>query len=221
MSEVRRTGYLLVLIIFSALVISYLWKAPAGAKIRALPPSVAPLCVSGFLAHPGFVSSAALQALGTAQVIDREYKAADGFTINFALIRGTDRDALHDPRSCLVGAGGRIDNDHLERLPGTTLQVRSCDVNFGGENGSKADIVYYYFTQQGSISSVTAIRMRLLSYAFLFRREEPIYFIRFVTPVPVDADVVQRRAIHNRLTEFASDMWRIIGPTLMTRGNHS
>lgn len=221
MPEIRRSGYFLAAVLLIALVCSFVWKAPRAPRFERLPETIAPNHLLGFSGRPAPVSAVTLEALENAQLIDRQYTSSDGFSIDFALIGGSDRDELHDPRSCLIGEGARIDNDRVEALSGTPLKVRACDVIFGSDSASRADIIYLYFTKQGSISSATDIRVRLLSSALMFRQDQPIYFLRFMTPVPVEADDEDRRAIHCRLTGFASQMWRRIGPVLTSKVNHS
>ena len=221
MPEIRRSGYLLAAVLLAAVVCSYAWKAPDLPRPRPLPSSITPVQIGGYSGSVGTVPEITLEALKSAQVIDRQYTSSDGFTINFALIGGTDRDALHDPRSCLLGSGGRIENDRLEALPGSGEKVRACDVIYDGSTESRADIVYYYLTKQGIVASATDIRLRLLSTAFSFTQNQQIYFIRFSTPVPDSPDSGQRQLIHSRLMNFAAQLWREMGPVLIARVDRS
>ncbi|MDR3709354.1 MAG: exosortase-associated EpsI family protein [Capsulimonadaceae bacterium] len=221
MPEIRRAGYFLIAILAIAAVLSFVWKPPAAAKFRSISENLVPFKIDGYSGRTETVSKSTLEALETAQLIDRQYVADDGFRVAFALIGGTDRDALHDPRSCLIGTGGVINNDRVEMLPGYRLNVRSCDVVYSGEDPSIADIVYFYFAKDGSVASATDIRMRLLSSALLFRRAEPIYFVRFMTPVSGNATSEDRQASHARLLAFASRMWGAVGPMLARKVNHS
>ena len=60
--------------------------------------------------------------------------------MSFVLIGGTDRSALHDPRSCLIGAGMQAGRMIIwKTLPGTAIQaVRSCHA-ISGLNSSASD----------------------------------------------------------------------------------
>ena len=220
MSEIRRSGFILAAFFAASMVLSFTWKSPVAAKFDAISENMVPISVDGFSGKRASVPITTLQALESAQLVNREYTSPDGFDVGFALVGGTDRDALHDPRSCLTGAGGRIDNDRVETLRPAGLSVRSCDVLYGNADSLIEDIVYFYFTRQGSIASATDIRLRLLSSALLLQRPEPIYFLRFVTPVPTGATFEERRQVHARLLAFASRMWGVLGPKLAGRMNH-
>jgi hypothetical protein len=180
--------------------------------------AMVPKVVADYVGTEEPVSQDTLLALESAQLITRQYRAENALPIEFAMIGGTDRNALHDPRSCLVGAGGRIDNDRIEHLPTSGLQVRACDAIFGTTgNTSTQDTIYFYVTRDGVISSATDIRLRLLWTALLMRRGEPIYFLRFMTPIAVAESAEQKKIAHEKLVKFASAMWREIEPRLTPR----
>ncbi len=130
---------------------------------------------------------------------------------NFVLIGGTDRSALHDPRSCLIGAGMQLENDHLEALPGSSfhgqLQARACHAVGSARNDRRGgiDILYLYVVNGKVVNQVTQIRAAMLWSALLGRRGTPVYFLRFTRALNPDP---QAEALgHARLQRFATEMW--------------
>ena len=131
--------------------------------------------------------------------------------MNFVLIGGTDRSALHDPRSCLIGAGMQIADDHLERLPGTDVEARACHA-VGAPGVPGADMLYLYVVDGKVVNEVTQIRAAMLWSALLGRRGTPVYFLRFTRSLEADAQTNARG--HDRLGRFAAEMWTTLQPKL-------
>ena len=153
-------------------------------------------------------------ALSSADLISRTY-TQNGDTMDFVLIGGTDRTALHDPRSCLVGAGWRLENDHTEALPGAGISVHACHaVGAAGQPG--LDIVYLYVVDGRIIDQVTQIRAAMLWSALLGRKNTPVYFLRFTRPLSDDA--AQQADRHTQLEHFAAQMWTALRPKNYPRG---
>ncbi|MES2464721.1 MAG: exosortase-associated EpsI family protein, partial [Armatimonadota bacterium] len=137
MSNIRGTTHLLTArtgawsltgIAAAALLFSLLWNPPPPPRYEGLTTvrERVPAKMAGYtLVGDNEMSADVLQALASADLLSRTYRSeATGDSVDFTLIGGTDRNALHDPRSCLVGAGWRIENDHVETIPGTTIPIR-------------------------------------------------------------------------------------------------
>jgi len=152
-----------------------------------------------------------LRALSTGDVISRMY--SDGTNnVDFVMIGGTDRGALHDPRSCLVGAGWSLENDHTEALPGTDLQVRSCHA-IGPPGMPSYDIIYLYVVDGHVINQPTQIRAKMLMSALLGRRNTPVYFLRYMVQDATQGTVDP--ATHSAMQRFAASMWQTLSGRLI------
>lgn len=216
MSQIRRFCYILSALILAALITSMTWKPPAPPRFHAIDAGSVPMAIGDFKGADVTLDQATLDALASAQVITREYMAPDGSQVSLALIGGSDRAALHDPRSCIVGAGGRIDNDRLITLLGTGMAVRECDAVGPAAGGTgqqtSADTIYFYMTREGVVANATEIRARLLLSAFELR-DEPVVFVRFMAPYPSD-NAPARDFAHRRLMSFAEQMWQRTGSVI-------
>jgi len=213
MPNIRRMGYLLTALIGAALATAMVWKpAPPppflGVKGADVPRAVGGLRAAADDAVPDDVKA----ALSSADLLSRTYTDGAGDAVNFVLIGGTDRSALHDPRACLIGAGMQIEGDHLERLPGTDVEARACHaVGAGGASGG-SDMLYLYVVNGRIVNEVTQIRAAMLWSALLGRRGTPVYFLRFSRSLEADPQADARG--HDRLGGFAAGMWTALQPEL-------
>ena len=216
MPHVCRMGYLLTLLIGAALVVSAVWNPAAPARFAGLSGADVPRSVGGWVSGPDETVPADVQAaLASASLTSRTYRPAGNGPgaepLDFVLIGGTDRSALHDPRSCLIGAGMQIAGDHLEALPGTGIQARVCRAVTG--TGSGFDIIYLYLVNGRIVNSATQIRAAMLWSALLGRRGTPVYFLR-VTRL-LSSDPRQDAAGHAAMLQFATNMWIRLQPGLL------
>ena len=197
MSHALRPAALLALAGACALGASRLWN-PARASRAVESAAVLPARAGEFVSggeEP--VDPVVRAALSTASVRRRTYLGPSGATVEATLIVGGDRTALHDPRSCMVGAGWRIEDDRTETLPTADVAVRRCTL--AGSLG-RFDALYLYVTEGGdSVASPTAIRWQMLSAALRGGRERPVRFLRLLQPAgPGSAD---------RLSRLAAALW--------------
>lgn len=218
MPHIRRMGYLLTLIIGAALLTAMAWHPAPPPRFVGMASADVPRTLNGYTSGGNDPVPADVKAaLASASLLSRTYTseatASSGDPINFVLIGGTDRSALHDPRSCLIGAGMRLENDHLESLPGTAAAARSCHaVSDSGSGGS--DLLYLYVVDGKIINQVTQIRAAMLWSALLGQTGKPVYFLRFERPLNPDPSADVRG--HARLQEFATAMWMRLRPRLLT-----
>lgn len=207
-------GYFLALCVGAALLVSRVWNPAPPARFAGLGGADIPRTVAGCTAGPDDAVPADVQAaLSSATLTSRTYQAAGGAgnPVNFVLIGGTDRSALHDPRSCLIGAGMSVQDDHSEPLPGTGINARACRAMDAGRR-SGFDIVYLYLVNGRIVSEATQIRAAMLWSALLGRRGTPVYFLRFTRPV--SSDPREDAQGHAALLQFASAMWNTLQPRL-------
>ena len=208
MPHIRRMGYLLVLLIGAALATAMVWKPAPPPAFVGVGGGDVPRALDGYrAASDDLVPDDTRAALSSADLLSRTYApggARDAGLINFVLIGGTDRSALHDPRSCLIGAGMQIEGDHLERLPGTDVEARACHA-VGAPGVAGADMLYVYVVNGRVVNEATQIRAAMLWSALLGRRGTPVYFLRFTRSLLPDAGADARG--HNRLGAFAAAMW--------------
>jgi len=203
---------LLVLLTGAAFTTALAWKPAPPAKFVGLATESVPRTLGGFTsAQDDAVTPEVKAALSSADIISRTYQNGNE-ALNFVMIGGTDRTALHDPRSCLTGAGWRLESDHTERLPGTHLDVRACHAA-GPPDQPGYDIVYLYVVDGRIVNQVTQIRTAMLWSALLGRKNTPVYFLRFMQPL--DAAGQTSPADHTRLVQFAAQMWAALSPRLM------
>ena len=209
MSHIRRMAALLTLLVASAFVTAMVWKpAPAPAFV-GLGTQDVPRSVGGYTAPTDYEMTPEVRvALASADLVSRTYSRG-AQTLDFVLIGGTDRTALHDPRSCLVGAGWRLEDDHTETLPGTDVAAHACHA-VGQPGAPGLDIIYLYVVDGRVINEVTQIRTAMLWSALLGRKNTPVYFLRFTRPL--DDDARQRDDDHQQMERFASAMWTDIAP---------
>lgn len=224
MPHIRRMGYLLAVLIGAALLVSFAWKPAPPARFAGVTGADVPRSVGGWVSGPDEIVPAETQAaLSSASLTSLTYQppksgaagteAAEGASpVNFVLIGGTDRSALHDPRSCLIGAGMQIQGDHLEALPGTGIKVRACRAVSGTSGGGGYDIIYLYLVNGRIINSATQIRAAMLWSALLGQRGTPVYFLRFTRPLYSDP---RRDAPgHAAMLQFATSLWTQLQPRL-------
>ena len=219
MPHVCRMGYLLALIIGVALLVVQVWHPAPPARFAGLSSRDIPGSLGGYTAGPDDVMPADVQAaLASATLTSRTYQPAGnaGDGINFVLIGGTDRSALHDPRSCLIGAGMSVQADHLESLPGTGISARACRAAEATRDGTSAggfDIIYIYLVNGRVVNDATSIRAAMLWSALLGQRGTPVYFLRFTRPFHSDPHL--DAAGHAALLQFATEMWTRLQPRLL------
>ena len=211
MPHIRRMGYLLTLLIGAALATAMVWKPAPPPRFLGVGGGDVPRVLDGYrAASDDAVPDETRAALSSADLLSRTY-GQNGDAVNFVLIGGTDRSALHDPRSCLIGAGMQIEDDHLERLPVTDVEARACHA-VGAPGTGGADMLYLYVVDGRVVNEVTQIRAAMLWSALLGRRGTPVYFLRFTRSLGADAGANARG--HERLGRFAAEMWTTLGPKL-------
>ena len=217
MSHIRRMAALLVLLVGSAFLTAMVWKPAPPAKFTGLKTQDVPRSIGGYDAPSDYEMTPEVKAaLSSADIVSRTYTQG-GDAVDFVAIGGTDRTALHDPRSCLVGAGWRLEDDHTERLPSTAVTAHACHAVVQ-PGAPSLDIVYLYVVDGKVINQVTQIRTAMLWSALLGRKNTPAYFLRFTRPLSDGAS--QQAADHARLEQFAAGMWTALQPKLVP-GGHS
>jgi hypothetical protein len=157
-------------------------------------------------------------ALASADIASIKFLNPSGAIIDLTMIGGTDRSALHDPRSCLAGAGWRVNDDHVVQLTASgsmPAPARSCvatitDPASGAQSGY--DILYLYVTHGCVIASATSIRLALLESALFGQNDAPVYFIRLMAPMVGGQGYA---AEHSSLMHFASAFWTEIAPSIV------
>ncbi|GAB4461126.1 MAG: hypothetical protein OHK0029_25980 [Armatimonadaceae bacterium] len=169
-----------------------------------------PTTVTGYQSQGDDVLTDKVRAeLASADVVSRTYLNANGQNISFILIGGTDRTALHDPRSCLVGAGWKIQNDRLEMIPGTNVNARTCRMVRDGSQESY-EVIYLYVVNNQIVNQATQIRFQMMLSALIGQKHTPALFVRFLRPVQTDpqADAASRE----QFMQFTATMWNTIRP---------
>jgi hypothetical protein len=204
-------AYLLIALLTSALITSATWKPAKPPPFHGVSSAEIPRDVDGCNSPDDIELSPDVQlALSAATSVSRVY-GCGSTAIAFDLIAGTDRSALHDPRSCLVGDGWRLANDRTEHLPGTPIDIRAMQaVGKSGEMGT--DIVYFYVVNGKVINEVSDIRLAMLWSAVLGRKNTPTYFFRFAQNL--DQGNGASPESHARLLQFAAKMWEQMQPKL-------
>jgi hypothetical protein len=129
MSEIRRMGYILTGLLGLTVLTAFIWKPAPPAKFNGIAGSELPMTIGSFTAINVPVDAQTRAAIPSADIIQRQYTDPRGFSVNVTVIGGTGRNQLHDPRSCLVGAGWQIQDDHVEDLPDSDkTPARACEI---------------------------------------------------------------------------------------------
>ena len=211
MHSSRRTAFVLAATLAASVAASRFLPAPKSdggggiVSVHGLPRSLSNGAFVAQTTSGDETTNAVRQSLapGT-RITTRNYRAPNtGETLQAIRIVGSDRDALHDPRSCLVGVGWRIENDRTE-MEGKT-PVRVCRL-VSDEPGRTPLLVAYVYKEAktGAVfADPTAIRARLLYQAFVGGKGEPIIFLRLIAPDPAPSDVARKR-----LRVLAADLCR-------------
>jgi hypothetical protein len=206
MSNLRRSAYLLNGLLAVTLVFALAWKPAPPPKFVGVQPADVPMNLGGLVAHADDVfSDDVKQVLAGSTTVSRTYQSTNGMPISFLMIGGTDRSNLHDPRSCLVGGGWRIEDDHPQPIPGTNVTARSCRIVRDG--GEALDVLYFYVVDGTIINEVTRIRAEMLVSAALGLPNRPVYFLRFIQPSTKgsNGEAIQR---------FAAAAWNEVKPRI-------
>ena len=211
MSHVCRMAYLLTLLLGATLLAGGAWKPPAVARFTGLTGQDVPRVVGGLSGRDYQLDPAARATVASGSVLCRTYGEGRE-AVDFTLIGGKDRQALHDPRTCLTGGGWMLVNDHAEHLPGTDVNAQSCQA-VGRADAPGYDILYLYVVDGKRISQIQQIRTQMLWGALIGREEVPVYFLRFMQPL--DQDPAATAAHHQRLLQFAARMWQSVQPQIM------
>ena len=214
MSNVRWMAVILVCALIGALGVKMHWK-PYQSAIVPLNEADVPLSVAGYRAPPDGKWNHAQEAnaeqfIQQSQVITRIYRSGSD-EINFLLVSGSGRTALHDPRLCLTGSGWRLSDAHTEALPGTPIVMQQNEAATVSAFPDTS-LTYFYIVKGRAISSPTEIRMALLGSSLLGRDNTPIYFFRFIQPI--SPDPAQAKSNRAHLLLFAAEMWRQMKPKM-------
>jgi hypothetical protein len=217
MPHIRRMASLLIILFGASLATAMVWKPAPRSRYAGLSGRDVPRSLGGYAAASDDPISPEVQAaLASADILSRTYRydlRGPGIgkeTVNFTLIGGTDRSALHDPRSCLIGAGMQLQNDHLERLPGTNVTARVCyAVPSDKSNANSYDLIYLYVIHGKVVTQVTQIRAAMLESALLGQRGVPVYFLRFTRSLN-GSDFSSEARSHARMQQFAAVMWKCL-----------
>ena len=204
-------GYFLMLLVGVALLTSMVWRPAPPPAFHGVTTQDVPRVVNGYAAPTDYqMPPEVIAMLPNSDIISRQYnKGRD--VVDFVLLGGSSREALHDPRSCLVGAGWSLANDHTERLPQTSVDLHACRiVGLSGTTGF--DVLYLYVVDGRRASSIAEIRREMLWSALIGRKNEPVYMLRFMQPLSSDPDM--QSADHARLMNFASQMWTNLQPKI-------
>jgi hypothetical protein len=205
-------AYLLVAMNAVALIGMIVWKPAPFPKFVSLTTDQIPRVLAGFSAPSDLtIPDRARRALESATIVSRSY-SNDDEEIDFNFIAGTDRNALHDPRSCLIGAGMQLINLHSESLPGQDVDVAVCrGVDTNG--GADLDIAYMYYVDGKVINRPTEIRWAMLRGLLLGQKNAPAYFFEYAMPVQHGAPIPQDA--HAQMIAFAAQMWNTLRPSVI------
>jgi len=204
MSPSRRTAFILAgAFALTAITARLLPAPPPPASVSAgasLPQALGDGFVGGVSSDETTPTTRARLAAGT-QIATRTYTNARKQTLQVIRITGSDRNALHDPRSCLAGVGWRIEDDRTETVSGTP--VRICRL-LGDDGRAPLLVAYGYVSDNGVIADPSAIRAKLLYQALVGGTAKPIVFLRLIMPDTPG----QSQATRKQLGILAADLIR-------------
>jgi len=147
----------------------------------------------------------------SATIISRVYTSTTE-QLEFNFIAGTDRNALHDPRSCLIGSGLQLIDLRTEPLPGAAgATIATCRaVDPAGHRDF--DVAYMYYVDGKVINRPTQIRWAMLRGLLLGKKNAPAYFLEYTMPIAHGEPVPPGG--HADLLNFAAAMWQSIRPQI-------
>ena len=218
MSKIRGSATVLAILFAGALILSGTWNPPAPERFVPIGGAQVPQTIMGYSAMqdaPTSVTDQMRAILSSANIVARSYipetsgSSGPPLPIEFVLIGGTNRDALHDPRSCLVGSGWTIENDRSEALlaGAKPLSAHYCRVTNLTAPGKPAyDMLYIYVVDGKVIESATQIRAQMLTSALLGKKYTPVYYLRFLREV--DSEGAATSTSQQELRRFAEAMWQ-------------
>ena len=220
MPPTRRTALVLAALFGAGWAASRLLPAPHAAPTLALDlPSLPPAIARGYRAAsplPDETTDAVRDTLapGTS-IATRTYRTNRLTAIPPALelirLAGGDRDALHDPRSCLVGVGWRIEGEETRTQSG--VSVRVCRL-VASDNRPALLVAYTYVTDvQGEtyLADPTAVRSRLLFQALLGGTPRPVVFVRCLCRAPAGGDEkMARDSLAACVADYAGEVAKVV-----------
>ncbi len=172
---------------------------PVFAEV-SLPRTLGAGFIAGKVPDETTPASRARLAAGT-QIATRTYTSAAGQAVQVIRIIGSDRNALHDPRSCLAGVGWRIEDDRTETVGATPVRVCRLVSNDGR---APLLVAYGYVTANGVVADPSTIRAKLLYQALVGGAAKPIVFLRLITPDTAE----QTQTARKQLGVLAADLIR-------------
>jgi hypothetical protein len=220
-------GYILTGILGLAVLAAFVWRPVPPDKFKGISSSQIPQVIGSYKGVDIPLDPVVRAALPSADIIDRRYESKDGPAIDVTVIGGTGRNELHDPRSCLVGAGWQIQNDRVEKLAvPADIFIRTCQVSqtthasiSGDSETSSDDMMYLYVVNGSTVASASAIRWNLLKSDLLEQNDQPVYFIRTITPLySSPGDSAANAAVHERLEHFTAELWKALSPIILPGG---
>lgn len=204
MSNFRGVAAVLALTLGGGWLAYTFWRPAPTPPARLLAGGDVPVLVDGYRSTGDRPPDAYTQmALPGASILARTY-ARPGDQIDFILISGTSREALHDPRLCLTGSL-RLSDSRTDHLPGTSVEMQTYQAA-DRPGPPDTEVAYFYVYNGRVVSNPTQIRTALLWSALLGRQSSPVYFFRFIHPL--GAGAVQ--GDHARLEAFATQMWQSV-----------
>lgn len=219
MSHLRRSAYLLASLAAAAFAVSVLWNPAPPQQYTGLGKVRIPEAVADFRSRGDDpVSEQVRAALSAADLVSRTYTNGNGQSLQFTMIGGTDRSALHDPRSCLLGAGWRIEDERTQTIPGTGVSAQVCRI-VRDSTQDAYEVVYLYVVNKEIVTQVTQIRFQMLLSALIGRRGTPTVFVRFMRPVQKDDET--DAASRAQFLAFAGQMWNTLRGEMLSAGNGS
>ena len=138
-----------------------------------------------------------------AQIHIRTYRdTVTGYPAQITRLAGTDREGLHDPRSCLILVGWRLsDEATVIGRDGSSIHIGHME-----RDGYPSYLVAYAYVLDGEsiVADTTAIRARLVWQALTGGPAKNIVFWRVMVPMPTDAN--DETARRERLKDFVSEV---------------
>jgi exosortase D (VPLPA-CTERM-specific) len=173
--------------------------APARTSFEEFPNQV-----GEWVGHKDSLQSVYLDALRLDDYVLADFRGPDGQLVNFYAAYYYSQDntrAIHSPHDCIPGGGWEITRFEQRTLKGAG-DVGEFKANRAVvQLGSHRQIVYYWFQERGRrFSSETKARWYLFWDALTRQRTDGA-LVRFVAPVPPDADEAD---VDARIVKLAS-----------------
>ncbi len=198
-----------ILMVLGAILINY------TSHVEDIPPhrpfSTFPRNIDGWKGRTGRFSDKVYRVLGVEDSYLADYTAQNGDQINLYIgyyQSQREGDLIHSPKNCMPGAGWGITDSSLVEIRNTARpgNPKVKVIKLILENGSRKQIMLYWFHSRGRIISSEYWQKIYLVMDSVFRHRTDGSFVRLIAPVRNNND----KAALDNLINFSEQLMPIL-----------